>query len=130
MEQQKTKLGGSFRLMVPGQLNPNPLEVAILEEFARQDPGLTVPPASLRVRSREFTGVGCFTNFDKASADVPGARERQIGFDSAIRVPGVTSGLGAVLSCLENQPLCLELYTYGDELWGGLYDGFSIERTA
>jgi hypothetical protein len=26
--------------------------------------------------------------------------------------------------------LCLELFTYGDEPWDGVYDGFSIHPTA
>src|SRR5262245_50013108 len=44
-----------------------------------------------------------------------------------IHVPGVPNGMGAVLFCSGWQPECLEIYTYGEERWDGVYNGFSIE---
>ncbi len=37
--------------------------------------------------------------------------------------------LGAILFCRGDHPICLELYTYGDEYWDGVYDGYSIAPT-
>ena len=45
-------------------------------------------------------------------------------------MPGVPNGMGAVLFCKGNRPHFLEVYTYGDDRWEGVYDGFAIEQTA
>ena len=45
-------------------------------------------------------------------------------------MPGVPNGMGAVLLLKGGMPECLELFTYGDDHWEGVYDGFSIEQTA
>jgi len=114
----------------PGQLQPNEFERAILHGFAAVQSSLLQRIDSLHVLSREFTGVGSFTRFqrdDSASA----ASELQLGLNHAeIRVPSVPSGLGAVLFCHGDDPTCLELFTYGEEHWDGAYDGFSINPPA
>jgi len=78
------------------------------------------------VLSREFTGVGSFTNFacEESAADGP---DLQVGLDDLIKMPGVPNGMGAVLFCKGNRPRCLEVFTYGDDLWEGVYHGFTIE---
>jgi hypothetical protein len=43
-----------------------------------------------------------------------------------VTVPGVPSGLGAELFFRGARPDFLEIYTHGDELWDGVYDGFEI----
>jgi hypothetical protein len=115
--------------MRPGQLEPNELELAILHQLARQDPSLTGAFERLHVLSRQFTGVGSFTNFkcDESSIEAP---QRHVTLDALICMPGVPNGIGAVLFCKGNQPECLELYTYGENLWDGVYNGFSIEEKA
>jgi hypothetical protein len=80
------------------------------------------------VLSREFTGVGSFTTFkctDGGKTESP----RKFHLEGVIRMPSVQYGLGAILSCRRRQPECLELFTY-QELWDGVYDGFSIEEVA
>lgn len=49
--------------MHPGQREPNECEVAILERIAAEYPPLRTQLEHLHVLSREFTGVGSFTNF-------------------------------------------------------------------
>src|SRR5687767_14088599 len=124
--------------MRPGQPQPNEFECAVLRSFASLRPSLRSRIDALHVLSREFTGVGSFTRFRADDID-PAADEQQLGLDHAeIHVATVPSGLGAVLFCRGDQPTCLELFTYGDEPWDGVYDGFSvtqpsnqaIERTA
>jgi hypothetical protein len=115
--------------MGPGQLKPNDFELAILERIATDQPSIRVSMQQLHVLSREFTGVGSFTTF-RVDGSVSGAPERRLGLDSLINMPGVPKGMGAVLFCKGDQPECLEVFTFGDDHWDGVYDGFSIERTA
>jgi len=115
--------------MRPGQLKPNDFEHAILERLVRQEPSSGEFAQRLHVLSREFTGVGSFTYFkcDESAADLP---ERRVGLDALIKMPGVPNGMGAVLFCKGDEPSCLEVYTYGDNHWDGVYDGFTIEEIA
>jgi hypothetical protein len=116
-------------MMRPGQIEPNEFELAILSSFVRVSPSLLAHiNRGLHVLSRKFTGVGSHTNFH--SDTLAGAPEEQLGLNHAeIRLPSVPSGLGAVLFCGGGYPSCLELFTYGDELWDGVYEGFSIHET-
>lgn len=114
--------------MRPGQLKPNEFERAILDLLVIQSPAIGESLESLHVLSREFTGVGSFTNFRCGESDV-GMPERQIGLNASIHMPSVANGMGAVLFCKGDQPACLEIYTYGEEHWDGFYEGFSIEET-
>lgn len=49
--------------MRPGQRQPNGLEIAIFERIAQDAPWLRGPFTALHVISREYTGVGGYTNF-------------------------------------------------------------------
>src|SRR5262249_24409137 len=113
----------------PGQIKPNEFELAILERLACKEPSLRASIGRLHVLSREFTGVGSFTNFacEESSA---GAPEQRVDLDAQIKMPGVPNGMGAVLFCKGGRPKCLEVFTYGDDHWEGVYDGFAIEQTA
>ncbi len=110
--------------MRPGQLQPNELECAILERIARNVPWLQGPFSSLHVLSREYTGVGSYTEF---VCDVPEAANDPFpGLKELIRLPGVPNGMGAILYCRGKLPKCLEIFTYGDS-WDGTYEGFTLE---
>ena len=52
------------------------------------------------------------------------------GLKPLIRVPGVPNGMGAVLHCRARRPKCLELFTYGDDIWDGTFEGFMFEEIA
>lgn len=121
----------------PGQVEPNEFEQAILRRISMEDelsPQLR-PESSARgsspglhVLSREFTGVGCFTNFryDDAAAESGG---RHIGLNALIVMPGVPNGMGAVLFVASlGQPKFLEVFTCGSDRWDGIFDGFVIEE--
>jgi hypothetical protein len=111
--------------MRPGQLEPNEFEIAILSSFAQREPALARHIQQLHVLSREFTGVGSFTRFQYEGAEP----ERHLVLDAQIHVPGPDNGLGAILFSRGDHPICLELYTYGDKHWDGVYDGYSIAQT-
>lgn len=116
--------------MKPGQLYPNELELAILEELAREEPALISHLEELHVLSRKYTGVGCYTEFLPIKLLSLASGDKQIWLDSMIVVPEVKNGLGAVLFCKHGNPMCLEIYTYGDNYWDGVYSGFSIQKNA
>ena len=112
--------------MRPGQTKPNDFELAILDRLARKEPSIQASIGDLHVLSREFTGVGSFTNF-KCDGSTDAAPEDHVGLDALINMPGVPNGMGAVLFRKGGQPRCLELFTYGDDHWEGVHDGFTIE---
>ena len=113
--------------MRPGQVQPNELEEAILDRIAKDEHWLRLPAEGLRVLSRKYTGVGCYTTFQ---CDLPKQSNDPIpGLKPLIRLPNVPNGLGAVLFCRSNQPDFLELFTYGDDLWDGNYDGFYFDES-
>src|SRR5216683_5301913 len=111
--------------MRPGQLEPNDFELAILARLARQKPSLGGSLERLHALSRQFTGVGSFTNF-RCDESTTGTPQRHVWLEALIRMPGVPTGMGAVLFLNGDQPECLEAYTFGVELWDGLFNGFSI----
>jgi len=113
----------------PGQVEPNELELAIFAHLAHQEPALCILLNKLHVLSRQYTGVGSYTRFacGDCATEVP---ERSVSLNAIVRMPGVPSGMGAELFCKNGLPECLELFTYGDDHWDGVYDGFTIERTA
>ena len=73
--------------------------------------------------------MGSYTTFTCGEADA-NASVQQVSLDALIKMPGVPSGMGAVLFLKGGKPECLEIFTYGDDQWDGLFDGFSIEHSA
>lgn len=114
--------------MRPGQLKPNDFERAILERIASKESLIRGSVERLHVLSREFTGVGSFTKFNCEESGVDGS-EQHVGLGPLIKMPGVPNGMGAALFLKGGKPECLEVFTYGNDHWDGVYDGFSIEQT-
>lgn len=109
----------------PGQSVPNDLETAILERIALNNPSLREHLGRLHVLSREFTGVGSYTNFKIPEIDSQATRTH-LGLDAVIVMPNVDNGMGAVLFCRAGRPECLEIVTFGEAAWDGVFDGFLI----
>jgi hypothetical protein len=109
-----------------GQLEPNEFEEAILKRIAQDVPAIGPLIDKLRVLSREFTGVGSYTNFD-CPESVVALGKQAIGLNALIIMPNVPGGMGAVLFCEDGKPKCLETYTFGKEQWDGNCKGFSFE---
>jgi hypothetical protein len=111
--------------MRPGQTTANEFEVAILEHIAAANPSLRALIGQLHVLSRKFTGVGSFTRF--RCTELEGiSDEAPVALNGLIVMPHVPNGMGAILFCRGGQPKTLETYTFGSELWDGVFDGFSI----
>jgi hypothetical protein len=49
-----------------------------------------------------------------------------LSLDALIVMPNVENGMGAVLFCQGGRPDCLEIVTFGDASWDGVFDGYSI----
>lgn len=111
----------------PGQLEPNEFELAILHRIAEDESSLRPLLLRLHVLSREYTGVGCFTNFLHEEHAHEPAR-RVLDLNAVITIPGVPNGLGAVLFLEDNHPAFLEVVSFGEDHWDGRFDGFSIGR--
>lgn len=112
--------------MSPGQPTLTAFEAAILERLVAKEPRLAQSCTGLHVLSREFTGVGSYTSFlcdDSIEGD-----DWHLTLDALIVVPGVENGMGAVLFGSGKHPKVLETFTYGDDQWDGVYDGFSVEE--
>jgi hypothetical protein len=109
----------------PGQSMPNDFETEILERIALNNPSLREHFRRLHVLSREFTGVGSYTNFRVPEIDAQATRTH-LDLDALIVVPNVENGMCAVLFCRGGRPECLEIATFGDASWDGVFDGFSI----
>jgi hypothetical protein len=115
--------------MKPRQTNLNELEESILNFMAKDFPPLKEMINQLSVLSREFTGVGSYTNFQCLDSSSELDRER-IGLQTTVSIPNVSNGLGGVMFCEEGKPKLLELYTYGDEKWDGEFEGFKLNKEA
>ena len=100
----------------------------MLSVLAESDAALRVRIPGLHVLSREYTGVGSFTNFRTQNME-PKAVQRTLELRAKIHTEPVPSGLGAVLFLDGDEPASLEFYTYGDERWDGTYDEFQIQKT-
>jgi hypothetical protein len=110
--------------MRPGQPTLSDFEITVLNCIAAQHQSIHARLGGLRVLSREFTGVGSFTNF-QCNSD-PAMPREVLHLTPRITMPGVPNGLGAVLFCRGGAPECLEVFAYGDEQWDGACDGFML----
>lgn len=106
----------------PGQLHPNEFETALLERLLAENP-LPFSIPDLHVLSRQYTGVGSFTTF--LVRNHPQVQRTVLRISASIKMPGLEHGLGFV-SFYEGERLVLETFTYGDEKWDGVFEGFQL----
>lgn len=112
--------------MRPEQVELNEFEIAILRRIADKHPAIEPFIRGLHVLSREYTGAGSYTQFQ---CEAPGP-VGHLDLNALISMPSVPNGMGAALHCKAGQPDCLETFTFGVELWDGVFDGFSIDEAA
>jgi hypothetical protein len=114
-------------MMRPGQLTLNSFEAAIMERLVANEPRLANFCDKLHVLSREFTGVGSFTNFH--CEEVAEDERWTVCLGEHITMPCVENGMGAVLCCCGQHPQCLETFTYGGDCWDGVHYGFGFDES-
>src|SRR4051794_4679769 len=105
--------------MRPGQLHPNEFEIALLDRLIAENPDERLTAADLHVVSREFTGVGSFTNFLVKGQNK--VARRVLSMSASVTIPGLKYGLG-VVAFYEGDSLTLETFTSGDEKWDGVFN--------
>ena len=113
--------------MKPNDTKLNDFEKAIFEHIAKYEPSINHLIHNLNVLSREFTGVGSFTNL-YSEIEEPLLGNKRIGIKGQIKVPNVPSGLDAIIFCENGKIKVLEICTFGSEHWNGNYIGFIIEN--
>jgi hypothetical protein len=104
----------------------NEFERSILERMADQLPALLPVIPELAVSSRELTGVGSFTNFASHHVEVRDRSNGPLALDCHISMQGVRNGLGALLFFNVSSIAFLEIFAYGDDAWGGNWEGYSL----
>lgn len=108
------------------------LERAVLERLLRGDhlilKALRTQLQSAEVTSREFTGVGFFTDFKvpRSVPPAPTARSHLAITGVHAKIPGLERPVGFVLFVEDGYLACLEGFTY-DEPWPSVITAFSLE---
>lgn len=102
--------------------SPNKIEAAVLEMLLAGDhPAATAlrpQLGGLRVTSREFSGVGFFTEFAQEGDPVHACPPLSLAFgDVVAEIDGLPHGAGFVLFVEKGFIVMLEGYTYGGEAW-------------
>jgi hypothetical protein len=110
-------------MMRPGQLHPNEFEVVLLQRLLAVN-ALPFVISDLHVLSREFTGVGCYTDFLVRNG--PKVERQVLGIAARIRMPGLEHELG-FHAFYEGDRILFETFTFGDDKWDGVFDGFEIQ---
>jgi hypothetical protein len=78
-----------------------------------------------RVVSRDFTGVGFFTDFELAEDAPQITEEVAYGYGDVTAIIGGIHGYGFVLFIQSGRMTCLEGYTWQDE-WPGIIRSYTL----
>jgi hypothetical protein len=99
--------------------NPSPLEAALLAAFHELYKSKGFPsPERVKVRRRENTGSGRYTDFD--SSDKTELDDGYLDLAGRfVEMSGVPNGLMAVARIKDHQLEQIELSVYGDDPWDG-----------
>jgi hypothetical protein len=119
--------GDSTEVMRPGQTKLNELERAILDRMVLSLPNLAPAIPRLHVLSREYTGVGSYTNFKVNDPIV--SESSPVQLNEIINIPSVPHGLIALLFLEGGRVKVLEIAACGG-LWDGVFEGFRIGTAA
>ena len=84
-------------------------------------------PENVRVSSRLNTGAGRYTMLTSSSVVEPREGLYDMG-GHYIELPGVKSGLLAVVSVESGRVHCIEFAVYGESHWSGCESGFTIAQ--
>jgi hypothetical protein len=111
--------------------NLNSLEVAllqsILEENKEKYPFLLNHFPLLKVKNREYTGVGSYSNFEYTSPIDELLINDLISSKKELLINGVKNELSYVLDITNGKINFLEIVTNGNEEWNGKYENFELK---
>jgi hypothetical protein len=104
----------------------NEFEISILKAVGKHYPNLLVAIDQLRVKKREFTGAGSYTDFFPIEEPVI-SHVQILDLHGAINLPNGTM-LSAHIEMNSGVPEFLEICCLTEGGWNGDYSGFSIEN--
>jgi hypothetical protein len=102
---------------------------AIIEFNKNRYPDLVQQFHSLKVKSREYTGVGCYINFylsDLNSMLVLNSINTSLSCNKLLKVNTLINPLSFELDIMRGKINFLEIVTNGGESWDGSYNRFEI----
>ncbi len=109
--------------------NLNPLELSLLQGLAKKYPTIGLHIPFLKVKSRVFTGVGMYVNFEYAEGNqtlpILELQNSTIGNNEIIEIPGLEFGLGYEVDITDSKINFIEFITYG-EAWDGDTSTFKL----
>lgn len=108
----------------------NRLEKEILKVIAHEYPILRSHIPYLRVKNREYTGVGMYVNLSYENYEDERVRLIEDGLlsvNKVITLNGVENGLGFTLDIADGLVNFIELFTYDDETWDGTFNVFEFQ---
>jgi hypothetical protein len=113
---------------------PNDFELVLVEtvlsEQRDKHPQLWKQIPYLRVRSREYTGVGCYVNFGLSEGGIRLAdldcREAIFTVNKRVEMEPLPYGLGFAVDIEGGCIAFLELFTYGPVEWNGRIGPYKI----
>ena len=90
------------------------------------DPAIRGQLDHVRVKKREYTGVGCFINLDVPNQYVAQDKSRVVISNLSGEMSGLNNGFGGVLYIEDGKLTALEFFTY-DEQWPVEPGGFMLQ---
>jgi hypothetical protein len=107
----------------------NELEKAILNEIAKTHSDLKESLSKhfsvLRIKNREFTGVGIYVNFEYDNSDLPLIPKNHLTGNAELKIPNLEFPVNYEIAITNGLISFMELVANGSE-WNGKYDGFNL----
>ena len=107
----------------------NELEKAILNEIANTHSDLKESLekhfSALRIKNREYTGVGIYVNFEYNHSDLPLIPKRHMTGNSELIIPNLEFPVTYEIAITNGLISFMELVANGSG-WDGKYDGFNL----
>jgi hypothetical protein len=105
--------------MIAGTRGFTDLERAVLDFICKtsleEGIALAAQLATAKIRSRENTGAGFYTDFDvdrQAFAGIVGAKPQDLRYGPTAKVEGIAYGMGFILWLSDGYAKCLEGYSF------------------
>lgn len=102
------------------------LMMAILEENKRLYPSLLPRFDLIKVKKREFTGVGSFTFFEDGTSELL-PRNAALSSEKILMLNGLDNELSYELILSEGKIDFLEIVTNGLDEWDGKHENFELK---
>lgn len=111
--------------------NLNSLEIALLksivEENGERYPFLVSHIPYLKVKNRELTGVGSYSNFEYLQPVNESAINTLLSSQKRLLISGLKTELSYVLDITNGKINHLEIVTNDNEEWNGKTENFTLE---